>query len=256
MPQVNNNSVIIDREYGKGMSPSDFFPSGSIRSLNIPITAVWDAEEMAAGDVSNGSVLAWTDLISGYRPSQSTVSAQPAYSPTGFNGRPAVLFDGVGDYLGLETVPFYSGTGQQFEVWLLAGQTRIATDIAVVRAFSFGGGTGATAFRVGSVNVGGNKRVADARVVQDAATDYLGNNLVRTVTTATTVAMTVGTGATTTATTATSIGTSRLRIGGSDNVVADSPWQGPISAIVVTPLLTSAQAALLSQYLRSRGGLP
>ncbi len=223
-------------------------------ALGASLVGWWDAERMAAGDVVGGLATSWTDSVAAYKPVQAVTASQPAYSPTAFNGRPALVFDGTDDALSLETVPFFTGASQ-FEVWFLAGQSRPATDIAVSRAFCFGGGTGATAFRLGSVNLGGNKRVADARVVQDSTTDYIGPSVVRVVTTTTTVAMTVNNGAPTTATVATNIGTTRLRIGATDNATPDGFWQGPISAVIVTSLLSAPQAAAMAAWLQARAGV-
>ncbi len=59
--------------------------------------AVWWADDIAQADGSQ--VASWTDRINNISITQATTGARPLYDVDGLNGKPAVSFDGVDDYL-------------------------------------------------------------------------------------------------------------------------------------------------------------
>lgn len=59
----------------------------------------WRADTLGLSD--GNTVSAWADEVASYSASQGSSSLRPIYraAPTGFNGKPAVQFDGTDDYL-------------------------------------------------------------------------------------------------------------------------------------------------------------
>lgn len=63
---------------------------GVLRALWLPDRGVW---------ANGGVVAAWRDLVHGYVAAQATPGKQPAYTPTGWDGKPCLTFDGSDDIL-------------------------------------------------------------------------------------------------------------------------------------------------------------
>ena len=63
--------------------------------------ALWlDADDVSTITLNGSNVSQWNDKSgNGRNVSQATAANQPTYTPSGLNGRPAVVFDGVNDYL-------------------------------------------------------------------------------------------------------------------------------------------------------------
>lgn len=226
--------------------------------LGVALAGWWDAERMAANDVSAGSVVGWTDRVGAYRPVQATSGSQPVYNATGLNGRPCVTFDGTDDNLSMESVPFFQGNSA-FEVWCLVSQLSPNTDpVTARRAISFGGASGATACRVGrSVQSSVNRANAVVAAVTNTETtiDFTGIHVLRTQVTGSALFVGIDDVAGTSVATTSAIGTARLRLGATDNATADGFWLGSIASILVTQPLSVAQANLMLSFLKSRGGI-
>jgi len=69
--------------------------------------ALWlDAEDTASITLNGSTVSQWNDKSgNGYAAAQGTASAQPAYSATGLNGKPALVFDGTSDFMSIPNGP-------------------------------------------------------------------------------------------------------------------------------------------------------
>lgn len=98
-----------------------------IAGLNL-----WLAADRITGVADSGAVSSWTDLSpAGNNATQGTGSAQPTYrtGANGLGGRPAVVFDGTGDWLaanGLATV--FSGTDKPLSVIVVMDTTAYDDD--------------------------------------------------------------------------------------------------------------------------------
>lgn len=61
--------------------------------------AVWWATDLSVSD--GAAVSSWVDRVNGFTVSQATSARRPTFDADGLNGRPALLFDGSDDFLGL-----------------------------------------------------------------------------------------------------------------------------------------------------------
>lgn len=230
-------------------------------ALGASLLGWWDAERSDLITQASTTVSSWKDVVAGYDAAQATGALKPIYSANSFNGRPGLTFDGVDDCLELLSQPFPSGSSPS-ELWALVDQASLAADTTVRVAFSYGADT--TNDRRGldrQVDTGVNRirgvvgSGAAFTIAPNANVDFSGRHVVR---------LSVGAasarsdldgvlGADTAATPAT--GALRVRIGAFSNASSGAFWKGGISAIAVTQSLTAAQAAQLTAYLKSRGGI-
>jgi hypothetical protein len=230
-------------------------------ALGSSLLGYWDAEIPSTLTLSGGNVATWTDLIGGYAPTQGTANSRPAYSATSFNGRPGLTFDGTDDYLELASVPFPTGATPS-EIWVLASNAALPADTMARSTLSYGGNSVNTRRQVlRFVVTGTNRGRADAGTgaagvtATDGVVDYSGAHVIRGIFTATAVDVQVDAQAATSSPVVPATGTTRTRIGANTNGTVAGFWQGTINAVIVTQQLSAAQAAALSQYLKSRGGI-
>lgn len=230
-----------------------------IAVLGASLLAFWDAERSSTLTLSGSSVTTWTDRKAGYAPTQAVGGSKPAYSATSFNGRPGLTFDGADDYLELGSVPFPAGASPS-EIWYLGSQDSLPADTNPRAMFDYGDGANARRQLRRTVNAGSNRPQlvigtgAGIFGVENTG-DFSGKHVIRAIAGATqsSVVFDGGTPATSTVTPAT--GTNRTRIGANAASSAGLYFQGVISAILVTAPLTTDQAAQLTQYLKTRGGI-
>ena len=84
-------------------------------------TALWlDADSPSSITLNGSTVSQWNDKSgNGRHATQATAANQPAYSATGFNGKPAVAFDGINDYIVTNAADY--SVGAIFLVYKLNG---------------------------------------------------------------------------------------------------------------------------------------
>jgi len=105
-------------------------PSGAGKdvhgSLNLTLyNTPTDAPGIPAGQSPPGRVWRWSDLTgNGYHADQSTVSFQPQYIEGAVNNLPAILSDGVDDYLQLS---FGADKAQPHDTWIVFKLNSVAT---------------------------------------------------------------------------------------------------------------------------------
>jgi hypothetical protein len=225
------------------------------------VVAYWDADREDLVTQSGGSVSVWTDLKGGYI---LTAATAPAFTSTGFNGRPALVF-------GTESGTLETGTGapvlsvlpsgaQPGELWALVQQTIAGSDGTTRTAVAYGGasavtGRGLQRTPVSTVNRGRLfVGTGGTSTVNGSIVDLSNYHVIRGVfgPTATTLYVDGTAEGTVIATPTTS--TTRLRVGASNNNSASTFWRGKVAAIVATTQLSEGEAQVIHDYLMARRG--
>ena len=232
--------------------------------LEGDVYAWWDASQTSSIEMSAGLVSGWTDRIAGVTVGQSTTGYKPTYDPAGIDGRPAILFDGIDDYLSAASAPFPGGT-TPCEIWALADQQTSDADTVSRRI----GGYGDTATfnsngrqlikgRVGATNtagiiVGTGASSINART-DSVATLFNGVHVVRGIVGADSaqseidgLAGSIAASVPATTSSATVIGVGLDLLTG--------PWKGYINSFLITKPLSAEKAAALYGFLLGRGGV-
>jgi hypothetical protein len=204
--------------------------------------------------LSGSQVVTWADKIAGHAPTQATAAARPLWSATAFNGRPGVVFDGTDDVLSLSPDPLATGAATE-ELWALCDPLANPTG-RFVFAHGFGGSQARRLVRVMGTN-DAVLGVGDGAVAQSATIvgGFTGPSLLRAVIQATEADLYLNGGSKQTVAVVPSTTGTHLRIGASANSSASSFWLGPINSIMATALLTDEQAASLTTYFKTRGGI-
>lgn len=226
--------------------------------LGAALLGCWDAERSDLITHAGGAVSSWKDTVAAYDMVQATSGSQPVYNATAFNGRPALIFDGVDDYLNMESQPFQSGS-QPGELWGLVDQAEPTSNTTIRRIIAFGRedliGRAIRRIVQGGVNrtqvQAGNGTLNFGAV--NTSVDLSGRHVVRGTFAGTGIRVAVDSpvlSAETSLVPATD--TTRVRIGVS---AANSPvgyWSGSIAFVAVTDPLTDLQASSFARYLRGR----
>lgn len=240
--------------------PTPFVPS----SLGSACYAWWDAEWLPSLTLSAGAVSAWASRVGSAQSFvQATSTRRPLFDATGHNGRPAVVFDGVDDYLELASHSLPSGS-TACEIWMVLDQRTLASVTGSVDIFDYGGGA-TVSRRVRRAVASGVNRLALQNGTGSATTsltisagDFSGRHVVRVQFTGTNLVGQVDNLATNTvASIPGTASAARARIGATDS--STTPTAGTysnvaISSIVVTAPLDSTQAANMLTYLSRRTG--
>ena len=229
-------------------------------ALGSSLLGWWDAERSDLITQSGGAVSSWKDVVAGYDLAQATSGSRPVYAATSFNSRPGVTFDGVDDYLGMDTCPFPTGSAES-EVWMLIDQQALASDFTSQRLFSYGGASSAgsrslqrvvpiatNVFRVASGD-GSTSTTAD-----NTSSDFSGRKVVRGVFSSTSIRADIEGVAGTAANVTANTGSARVRM--MATTTNSNFGKGVINAVIVTAALTAAQATALLAYLGDRRGGP
>lgn len=121
--------------------------SGSIWTPSLIASSLWlDASDAASITTIGGAVSQWNDKSgNGRHLAQGTSSLRPLYSSTGFNGRPAIDFDGVDDWLRNDAYQPYGAYTAFFVVardgasedtlWLIGGSNK--TEIIFINSAGY-----------------------------------------------------------------------------------------------------------------------
>jgi hypothetical protein len=230
--------------------------------LGTGLYDLWDAERAGDLSLSGAAVTAWTSAKNGYSAAQSTGASRPAYSATSFNGRPGVTFDGADDELTYAGVGVFPTGASPCEIWVLADQAAMPPGSTAARIV-FGLGATATAQRrslqravVSSANVA-QLEVGNGAGANTASGPgvFSGRTILRAISGATTARVDQNGVAGTAAAVVPNIGTTRTRIGATTANTAANFFQGVVSLIAVTELLSDLQAGQMLAFLKTRGGI-
>lgn len=227
-------------------------------ALGNALYDMWDAEMASTITLSGSSVTEWRSVKNGYAAVQAVSGARPVYSATSFGGRPGVTFDGVDDELTYAGVGNFPTAAVPCEIWALVDQTALVADTTARYAFSYGGNTFTTqrGLRRG-VTTGVNRAgllFGTGAVTSTAMApgDYSGRSGLRLEVMATEGYASLNGNRSTAAAGVPATGATLTRIGASTE--GANFFQGRVSAIAVTALLTDAQAAQMSGWQNIRRG--
>lgn len=223
-------------------------------SLGASLLAWWDA---AYGVTVTGSgVSSWVDRKSGYDMAQSTDSARPAYSVTGFNGVPGLTFDGTDDRLTLASQPFPSGANPS-EVFIVFQNDETSGSTTSRTLFGYGtsGSTGRSLGRITNnvfrTTVGNGSSNLSASSTVTISSRHLVHAVYGAA--ASTISVDAETPVSVSAVPAT--GTTRVRLGASLNDTPAAFWKGVVRDVIVTGPLTSGQRTAMQTFLLARRAL-
>lgn len=235
--------------------PSTWKPS----DLGADLLGYWDAEVFASLTLAGSLVNAWADQVGGYSLAQTIGSLKPIYSATSLNGRPGVTFDGTDDYLLSALLPasFPVGAGA-CEMWGLTSQDFAAAQTGNQTIITYGdlGNLNTRTLRRGPSG-GVNRAITFAtNQALDTVVDFSGIHVARGIVGATTVGISVDGNTTTSVAAVPATGSPGAVALGAIVTGTNRFWKGPMNAVLVTNPLSAPNAALLLQFLKTRGGLP
>lgn len=226
-------------------------------ALGASLLAWWDAGRTDLITESGGAVSSWRDIVGGYNAVQATGSAKPVFSTTSFNGTPGLTFDATDDELTCTDSGLLSqlGGATAYEMWALCDQQALPADsVGTRQIMSIGGDAGGNRALQRIVSSGVNRaRFAVAANTSVVTTvDFSGRHVIRGVANGTNIQGHLdGTAGGSTAAVPASVAT-RLRIGSSSLAAAANFWNGGVAALLITGILSTAQAAQLQAYLARR----
>lgn len=223
--------------------------------LGPQLLGFWDANDEASIDSSGGLVSAWRDLVAGYAPVQASDAAKPTLSATSFNGGRGITFDGVADYLSLESSPFPAGATPS-EIWLLVDQLT-GGGVGTTYMFAYGTANSDTVSRnVGRVGIAGTNRArigVQGSFATDTLVNFSGRHVERAQFGATQSGVSVDGSAATTVAAVPATGSTRVRMGCNINNTPGSFTNMVVSAAIVTSALSTDQATQLMAWGKARG---
>lgn len=233
-----------------------------LEALGASLLAWWDAEHTDLLTIGGGgAVSAWEDKVGGLTPVQATGSSQPIYDDTAVNGRPALSFDGIDDFLLLGTPTGLPTGANPCEIWALIDQTNTPADTTSRRLVSYGGLNSRTSRRINRQVISSENRFRCAAgttqgpsVFVDAVGDFSGISVVRGIITGADIYAELNgslAGPVAFVPTTADLG---ITIGAFEGGVS-TYLQGLIASILFTNLLTTPQADELRAYLMQRGGV-
>lgn len=240
---------------GKGVRGYD-----PVVALGSALLADFSADHVGTLTLSGSAVTGWSDRYRGLTTSQGVSAYRPVYSPTRFGGSPAVVFDGVDDFLALASQPFPAGSGAS-RLYAVISQDAPATDATERHAMSWGGGTGNTSRRYGRVPIGSAQPVnrAASRVgsgpsstrINGTTIDLSTRHAMRFRTTATSQYMKVDGAAEINGAVVPNTSSTSALIGASGSGPSGY-WSGAVRRLIITDdTLTDQQDAALWSYLMS-----
>lgn len=235
-------------------------PAWKPSDLGTDLLAFWDAEVPASVTLAGALVNSWADQVGGYSAAQTIGSLKPIYSATGLNGRPAVAFDGTDDYLLYGALPAsFPVAAVGSETWGLVSQDFPGTQAGNQSVLSYGDFGNANCRILRRINVTNVSRAAvavTAGSATDTGTDLSGIHVLRGEYASTTIGITVDGGAKTSAAFVPATAAAGGIALGALTTGTNRFWKGPMNAVLVTKPLSAPNAALLLQFLKTRGGLP
>lgn len=239
------------------------FAVWSPADLGASLLGAWDAERSDLITTIGAAVSSFRDVVAGYDATQGIGAARPLYSATSFNGRPGLTFDGLDDeltYAGVGGFPVGSAGG---EIWALADQLALVADTGVRAFVSYGGVTGATSRSARRSVVAGVNRASAAVgdgsslvVSNNTLIDLSGRHVLRVRTTPTNTFINVdGTEDPAPSSVVPNTGSTRTRLGATTPTTATQFAHVVLNYVAITGPLSADQAALMIQFLKTRGGI-
>jgi hypothetical protein len=231
-------------------------------SLGASLYDMWDAERADTLTLAGAAVNAWASVKNGYSAAQAISASKPVYSATSFNGRPGVLFDGADDELTYAGTGVFPTSASASTIWILCDQLAAAADTSVRYLMTYGGNAFITArgarravvtgVNQASLNYGSSGGVSTRPV---APGDFSGRSVLRLEIKPTegyaSLNGTRGTAVSGVPTTA----TTRTRLGASTEDTASFFGHFVASFIAITGALSDAEAAQMTAFLKTRGGI-
>ncbi|MEO9297563.1 hypothetical protein [Devosia alba] len=128
--------------------------------LGSSIKAFWSADRTDLITLSGTQVTSWKDVIAGYDMVQAVSGARPVWSADGFNGAPAVDYDGIDDQMTLTGVPLSFPIGSDpGEMWIVFDNEAAGADTTTRRVFNYGGTTNNNSRALTLAGVSGTQRL-------------------------------------------------------------------------------------------------
>lgn len=242
-------------------SPAVLGRRWSPSSLGASLLAFWDAERAGTLTLAGSSVTTWTDVKNGYAATQSIGGSKPVYSATSFDGRPGLTFDGVDDYLLLASSGIPSGA-IDLELWALLDQTSLVADTTDRYPLSIGGAASVNnqVRLMRSVVTGVNRAGARAgngttnNGVNTSAADFSGRRVVRAKFNQSGFSASIdGNALASSASIIPNTNGTAIALGA--NLAGGGVAKCVMNAALITSALSDSQAAQLTQYLKTRGGI-
>lgn len=237
------------QQYGAG---TPFVPE----DLGAKLLAWWDAEDATTLTLSGSQIAAWADKVTATSLSQGIGGSRPLYNATGFNGRPAAMFDSIDDYLEIASV-FLPIGADPCEMFAL-NNAPAAADTAVRVSFAYGAAVNNDRRMRRQVTTGTGRFspvVGTATQVSITVTDevYEGDELGIALFHTTQISSQVYPSTTffTNAAVPATIGT-RTRLGCNASASPGNYWSGAINSVIVTDELTTQERNNLIAYMAGR----
>lgn len=234
-----------------------------ITILGAKLLAWWSADRSdLVVTVGGTQVSSWKDIVGGYDLIQSVSGARPIYSENGFNGAPAIVFDGVDDELSITPAPASFPTGATPGEMLAVCSNEALPDDTTVR-YAVGQGNGITTGRrlrrqvVTGVNRGGTSTGLGGSSVTlpDVNVDLSGRHVIKGIFGATTSNVQVDGSINTPAAAVPNTFSTRFRAGAADSAVAANFWNGMVRDILVYLPPTAQETLALDAWAqRHRDG--
>lgn len=246
---------------GLGLGLGVYQSWNPINGLGSALLERWWAAATSTLTLSGSNVTTWASQISGLAPTQATSGFKPTWSATGLNGKPAVTFDGTDDYLTIASLGNLPSGATGSEIWALVSQDALVADASVRVPFGYGNATAAARYAVRRVVTSTNRAGsvtgdgATGQTLNNTTVDFSGIHLVRARFEATQTLLSLDDGTASTLSVVPNTATSRTTIGANATASLSGPWKGSIADLLVTSLLTTAQATQLAAYLKAEGGI-
>lgn len=223
--------------------------------LGASLLGWWTADRSDLITLQTGSkVSSWRDVVAGYDLTQGTDDSRPVYSATGFNGLPGITADGIDDNLARSSSPFPSAAAQ-CEIWALGDWPSIASNNA--NAFSYGGSSVAAVRAIRMTTVSSIMRLIGDATSANVNTNFAfpgGRHIIRFAVDGVESRLDYDGGQRSTLTVTPTTSTLRMRMFAGSNTGVDRLMAATIADVLVTDLLTDAQAAQLQAYLLTKRG--
>ncbi|RWC47952.1 MAG: hypothetical protein EOS55_13885 [Mesorhizobium sp.] len=226
----------------------------SLRSLlGSSLLAWWNADRIdLITTETSGKVSSWRDLVAGLNLVQTTDAARPVWSSTSFNGAPSVTFDGVDDFINLESQPFPSGAAPS-ELWAVVQQDMPAATAGLFTLFGYGAPNAHRMLIRGVVSaVNRFEGLVGTIAPISPATNFSARHVLRLQIGAAASTTTIDGADSATASGVPATGTTRVRMAGNMAAPPTVFWAGKIRDAIVTGPLTADQASALAATLLAR----
>jgi len=234
-------------------------PSARVAALlGADRLAHWDATALSSISLSGSAVTGLRELVGGTVYVPGIASTRPAYSATGFNGRPCLVADGVDDYLFASEVPWPAGASAS-EIWACVSQDVLGSAAGSSQIVGYGStatiNTTRAISRISSSSVNRARAVvgigASAPQAIDSSTDFSGFHVIRGVFGASSTSISIDGGPPTSVSAVPATDTSRTALLAAMGLI-NGFFTGKFSVGLVTNPLSADKAEALLALLQQR----